>query len=70
MEEATAAAAEAFKSWKEVPVQQRARVNLKYQQLIRDNMEPLAALSELQFAHPPNLVSTGWPREADQPPCT
>lgn len=36
-------AAEAFKSWREVPVQQRVRVNLKFQQLIRDNMDALAA---------------------------
>ena len=36
-------AAEAFRAWREVPVQQRARVYLKLQQLIRDNTEALAA---------------------------
>ena len=31
MEEATAAAKSAFKTWRQVPTQQRARVMLKYQ---------------------------------------
>lgn len=31
LEEATACAAEAFKTWRNVPVQQRMRVMLKYQ---------------------------------------
>jgi malonate-semialdehyde dehydrogenase (acetylating) / methylmalonate-semialdehyde dehydrogenase len=44
MEAATASAAEAFKTWREVPVQQRARVMLKLQQLVRDNMDGIAAV--------------------------
>jgi malonate-semialdehyde dehydrogenase (acetylating) / methylmalonate-semialdehyde dehydrogenase len=36
--------AKAFESWKEVPVQQRLRVNLKLQQLIRERTEDLANL--------------------------
>jgi len=44
MNAATDAAAKAFQSWRDVPVQQRVRVNLKFQQLIRDNMETLAGL--------------------------
>lgn len=44
MEAATASAAEAFKTWREVPVQQRVRVNLKLQQLIRENMDDIAKL--------------------------
>lgn len=44
MREATAAAQDAFKSWRDTPVQQRARVYLKYQQLIRDHTEELAQL--------------------------
>ena len=43
MEAATAAAAAAFKGWRETPVQQRARVFFKYAQLIRDNTEAIAA---------------------------
>lgn len=35
-------AAEAFKTWKEVPVQQRQRIFLKYQALIREHTEELA----------------------------
>lgn len=44
MNAAVAAAREAFVSWREVPVQQRCRVFLKYQQLIRDNTDELAGL--------------------------
>jgi malonate-semialdehyde dehydrogenase (acetylating)/methylmalonate-semialdehyde dehydrogenase len=44
MEEATASACEALKSWRETPVQQRVRVMLKYQALIRDHTERLAAV--------------------------
>nr|WP_294864961.1 CoA-acylating methylmalonate-semialdehyde dehydrogenase [uncultured Pseudogulbenkiania sp.] len=41
---AVAAAKEAFKSWKKTPIGARARLFLKYQQLIRDNMKELAAI--------------------------
>jgi hypothetical protein len=44
MEEAVSAASDAFKSWRETPVQQRVRVYLKYQQLIRDHTERIAAV--------------------------
>ena len=45
LREASDGAAAAFRSWREVPVQQRARVNLRLQALIRDerNTEALAA---------------------------
>jgi len=42
MEAATTSAANAFKTWKEVPVQQRQRIMLNYQKLIRENTEKLA----------------------------
>lgn len=42
MESATSAAAEAYKSWKNVPVQQRQRIMLKLQALIREHTEELA----------------------------
>lgn len=35
-------AAEAFKTWKEVPIQQRQRILFNYQKLIRDHTEELA----------------------------
>ena len=41
---AVASAKEAFKTWKKTPVGTRARIFLKLQQLIRDNMKELAAL--------------------------
>jgi malonate-semialdehyde dehydrogenase (acetylating) / methylmalonate-semialdehyde dehydrogenase len=41
---AVAAAAEAFKSWRKTPIGTRARIFLKYQQLIREHMGELAAL--------------------------
>jgi malonate-semialdehyde dehydrogenase (acetylating)/methylmalonate-semialdehyde dehydrogenase len=41
---AVAAAAQAFKSWRKTPIGVRARIFLKYQQLIRENMGELAAL--------------------------
>lgn len=44
MEAAVASATEAFKTWREVPVQQRVRVNLKLQQLVRENMDDIAKL--------------------------
>jgi malonate-semialdehyde dehydrogenase (acetylating)/methylmalonate-semialdehyde dehydrogenase len=40
---AEAGAKKAFETWKEVPVQQRQRVLFKYQQLIRDHTDELAA---------------------------
>ena len=40
---AVAAAKEAFKTWRKTPVGARARIFLKYQQLIRENMKSLAA---------------------------
>jgi malonate-semialdehyde dehydrogenase (acetylating)/methylmalonate-semialdehyde dehydrogenase len=43
VEAAVASAREAFKTWRKVPVSARARVFLKYQQLIRENMQSLAA---------------------------
>jgi malonate-semialdehyde dehydrogenase (acetylating)/methylmalonate-semialdehyde dehydrogenase len=44
VEAAVASAREAFKTWRKVPVSARARVFLKYQQLIRENMQSLAAI--------------------------
>ena len=41
---AVAAAKEAFKSWRKTPIGTRARIFLKYQQLIREHMPELAAL--------------------------
>ncbi|APG03548.1 methylmalonate-semialdehyde dehydrogenase (acylating) [Luteibacter rhizovicinus DSM 16549] len=41
---AVAAAAQAFKSWRKTPIGVRARIFLKYQQLIREHMGELAAL--------------------------
>lgn len=43
VEAAIAAAQDAFKTWRKVPIGQRARIFLKYQQLIRDNIKSLAA---------------------------
>lgn len=40
--EAVAAAKEAFKTWRKTPITTRARVFLKYQQLIREHMDELA----------------------------
>ena len=40
---AVAAAKEAFKTWRKTPIGARARIFLKYQQLIRENMKSLAA---------------------------
>ncbi|WP_271412148.1 CoA-acylating methylmalonate-semialdehyde dehydrogenase [Pseudomonas sp. Q1-7] len=44
MNAAVAAAKEAFKTWRKTPIGARARIFLKYQQLIRENMKELAAL--------------------------
>ncbi len=41
---AVAAAQAAFKTWRHTPIGVRARIFLKYQQLIREHMKPLAAL--------------------------
>ncbi|MBO3273975.1 CoA-acylating methylmalonate-semialdehyde dehydrogenase [Pseudomonas schmalbachii] len=41
---AVASARKAFKTWKKTPIGTRARIFLKYQQLIRENMKELAAL--------------------------
>ena len=41
---AVAAAKEAFKTWRKTPIGTRARIFLKYQQLIRENMQELAAI--------------------------
>ncbi|PTR35406.1 methylmalonate-semialdehyde dehydrogenase [acylating] [Luteibacter sp. OK325] len=41
---AVAAAAQAFKTWRKTPIGARARIFLKYQQLIREHMGELAAL--------------------------
>src|SRR5690554_7453286 len=37
-------AKEAFKTWRKTPIGARARIFLKYQQLIRENMKELAAI--------------------------
>ena len=41
---AVAAASEAFKTWRKTPIGVRARIFLKYQQLIREHMKELAAM--------------------------
>src|SRR5687768_15142462 len=41
---AVASAAQAFKTWRHAPVGTRARIFLKYQQLIRENMKEVAAI--------------------------
>ena len=43
VEAAIASAREAFKTWRHTPIGQRARILLKYQQLIRDHLKSLAA---------------------------
>ncbi|GIZ13753.1 CoA-acylating methylmalonate-semialdehyde dehydrogenase [Pseudomonas sp. NCCP-436] len=44
MNAAVAAASEAFKTWRKTPIGVRARIFLKYQQLIRENIKELAAI--------------------------
>ncbi|AOE86683.1 CoA-acylating methylmalonate-semialdehyde dehydrogenase [Pseudomonas sp. BN417] len=44
MDAAVAAAQAAFKTWRKTPIGARARIFLKYQQLIRENIKELAAL--------------------------
>jgi len=48
LESAIETSAKAFAYWKQVPVQQRQRVNLKYQQLIRDRTDDIARLITLE----------------------
>lgn len=44
IEQAVKVASEAFQSWRSTPISKRARVFLKYQELIREHMDELAAL--------------------------
>ncbi|WP_349615942.1 CoA-acylating methylmalonate-semialdehyde dehydrogenase [Azotobacter salinestris] len=44
MHAAVASAKEAFKSWRRTPIGARARIFLKYQQLIREHLKELAAI--------------------------
>ncbi|MCY1280978.1 Methylmalonate-semialdehyde dehydrogenase [acylating] [compost metagenome] len=44
MNAAVASAREAFKTWRKTPIGARARIFLKYQQLIRENIKELAAI--------------------------
>ncbi len=44
MNAAVASAKEAFKTWRKTPIGARARIFLKYQQLIREHMRELAAI--------------------------
>ena len=44
MQAAVASAKEAFKTWRKTPIGTRARIFLKYQQLIRENIKELAAI--------------------------
>lgn len=44
IDRAVASAKEAFKTWRKTPISARARIFLKYQQLIRENMDELAAI--------------------------
>ncbi|TBV75902.1 CoA-acylating methylmalonate-semialdehyde dehydrogenase [Pseudoxanthomonas winnipegensis] len=44
VDRAVAAAKEAFKTWRKTPIGTRARIFLKYQQLIREHMGELAAI--------------------------
>ena len=42
MEAAVESAREAFKTWKEVPVSERARVMMRYQALLKEHQEEIA----------------------------
>ncbi|EAQ32134.1 CoA-acylating methylmalonate-semialdehyde dehydrogenase [Idiomarina baltica] len=44
MEAAVASAREAFKTWKEVPVSERARVMMRYQALLKEHQEEIAEI--------------------------
>lgn len=48
LERAVQTAAEAFETWKEVPVPKRARILFKYQQLLVENWEDLARLITIE----------------------
>ncbi len=48
MESAVAAASAAYPAWRETPIQSRVRVYLKYQQLVRENMDDVARLITLE----------------------
>ena len=54
---AVANAKEAFKTWRKTPIGARARIFLKYQQLIRENMKELAAILTADRAAPADLAS-------------
>lgn len=49
IDSAVAAAKEAFKTWKKVPVPNRARVMLKYQQLLKENQQDIAKIICLEL---------------------
>ncbi|NKF51665.1 CoA-acylating methylmalonate-semialdehyde dehydrogenase [Shewanella sp. WXL01] len=44
VDQAIASAKEAFKTWKEVPVSERARVMLRYQHLLKENHDEIATI--------------------------
>lgn len=44
MQAAVASASEAFKTWKEVPVSERARVMMRYQALLKEHQEEIAEI--------------------------
>ena len=44
LDAAVASAKDAFKTWRKTPIGTRARIFLKYQQLIREHMQELAAI--------------------------
>src|SRR5699024_9070182 len=44
IDQAVQSAQEAFKTWRKTPIGVRSRIFLKYQQLIRDNMDELAEI--------------------------
>ena len=48
VDNAVATAKEAFRTWRHTPLSQRMRIMLKYQQLVRENIQALAALITLE----------------------
>ena len=48
IDRAVASAQQAFKTWRKTPIGARARIFLKYQQLIRENMKELASIEFLE----------------------
>ena len=58
VDRAVASAAEAFKTWRKTPIGARARIFLRYQQLIREHMKELAAILT-SLALPDDLPT--WP---------